>query len=139
MKLVLVALIAAAACTSPERQVDDALAAFRKSIADNNVDATVSLLAPDASLSNANEPPIIGTAAIGAFLRTFAGFHIDDYQLTGVSTQVNGDTATQRGHYHQAVTTPDGKPVEVDGVFEAIWKQRNGQWRLERMHTAPPK
>jgi ketosteroid isomerase-like protein len=135
VKRVLV-LFALAACSSPERQVNDSLAAFRKSIQDMNVDATVALLAPNASISHADQPPVIGTAAIGAFLRGFAQFHVTAYELTGVSTHVNGDAATQHGHYHQEVTTPDGKPVVVDGVFDASWRKRDGKWRIETMHTA---
>ncbi|HEX4454074.1 MAG TPA: nuclear transport factor 2 family protein [Kofleriaceae bacterium] len=136
-RLMLIAIVAIVACTSPERQVNDGLAAFRKSIYDMNVDATVALLAPSASISHADQPPVIGAAAIAAFLRTFAGYHVTDYQMTGVSTRVNGDAAEQHGHYHQAVTTPDGKPVEVNGVFEADWRKHDGHWRIERMHTAP--
>ncbi len=136
-RLMLIAIVALGACTSPERQVNDALAAFRKSIYDMNVDATVALLASNASISHADQPPVIGAAAIGAFLRTFAGYHVTDYQLTGVSTHVNGEAAVQHGHYHQAVTTPEGKPVEVNGVFEVDWRKRDGHWRIERMHTAP--
>jgi uncharacterized protein (TIGR02246 family) len=137
VKRAIVVLIALAACgASPERQVNDALAAYRNSISEMNVDATVALLAPNASISHADQAPVIGTAAIAAFLHTFAGFHVNEYQLTGVSTRVRGDAATQRGHYHQDVTTPDGKPVVVDGVFDVSWRKRDGKWRIENMHTA---
>jgi ketosteroid isomerase-like protein len=137
VKRALVVLIVLGACSNPERQVNDALAAYRKSIYEMNVDATVALLAPNASISHADQPPVIGTAAIAAFLRTFAGFHVNEYQITGVSTRVNGEAAMQHGRYHQEVTTPDGKPVVVDGVFDASWRKRDGKWRIENMHTAP--
>ncbi|HEY1549473.1 MAG TPA: nuclear transport factor 2 family protein [Kofleriaceae bacterium] len=136
MKRLIVIAILFAACGSPERQVNDALAAFRKSIYEMNVDATVALLAPNASISDADQPPVIGTAAISSFLHGFAQYHVTDYQLTGVTTRVNGDAAVQHGHYHQAVTTPDGKAVVVDGVFDASWRKHDGKWRIETMHTA---
>ena len=136
MKLV-VALVALAACAAhPERDVNDALGAFRASIAEMNVDATVALLAPSASISHAEEPPVIGRAAIGAFLRSFAGYHVTSYRLVAESTSVNGEFAAQHGHYHQDVQTPDGKQISVDGVFDASWKlQPDGHWRITRMHT----
>jgi ketosteroid isomerase-like protein len=137
VKALLALAIALAACSNPERQVNDSLAAFRRSIYEMNVDATVALLAPNASISHADQPPVIGIAAIAAFLRTFAGFHVTAYDLTGVSTHVNGEAAAQHGRYHEAVTTPDGKPVVVDGVFDASWRKHDGKWRIENMHTAP--
>ena len=131
-------LVVLAACVSPERKVTDALAAYRQAVFDMNVDAIVENFAPSASISHADQPPVIGKAAIGAFLRTFAGFHVSQYTLDADSTRVDGELAWQHGHYHQAVMTPDGKAVEVSGVFDASWKmQPDGHWRITRMHTAP--
>ena len=137
MKLVL-ALVVLAACAHPVREVNDELEAYRRAVFAMNVGAIVDEFAPSASISHADQPPVIGKAAIGAFLSTFAAFHVTQYTLVADSTRIDGDLAFQHGHYHQAVTTPDGKPVEVSGVFDAEWKkQPDGHWRITRMHTAP--
>jgi ketosteroid isomerase-like protein len=136
VKWLVLLVVALAACAHPERDVDSALGAYRRSVLEMNVDATVELFAPSASISHANEPPVIGKAAIGAFLRTFAGYKVTSYDLTAASTQIAGDTAAQHGTYHQSVDTPDGKHVEVGGVFDASWRlEPDGQWRITRMHT----
>ena len=138
MKLVACVLLAACAA-HPERDVDDALAAFRRSVLDMNVDATVELLAPSASISHDGGAPIIGKPAIGAFLRTFASYHVIAYSIVADSTRVDGDLAAQHGTYHQSVQTPDGQHVDVSGTFDASWqKQPDGHWRITRMHTEPP-
>jgi ketosteroid isomerase-like protein len=138
VKLVVALVVLAACAAHPERDVNDALAAYRMSIAEMNVDATVALFAPSASISHAEEAPVIGRPAIGAFLRTFSAYHVTTYQLDAESTRVNGELAAQHGHYHQEVQTPDGQHVTVDGVFDASWKlQPDGHWRITRMHTAP--
>ena len=138
MKLVVALVVLAACAAHPERDVNDALAAYRSSVTEMNVDATVALFAPSASISHAEEPPVIGRGAIGAFLRTFAAYHVTAYELAAESTRVDGEIAVQHGHYHQEVQTPDGKQVTVDGVFDASWKlQPDGHWRITRMHTAP--
>lgn len=138
MKLAAALVVVAAACASPEQQVNDELAAYRRAVFDMNVGAIVDEFAPSASISHADQPPVIGKVAIGAFLSTFAGFHVSQYTLEADSTHVNGDDASQHGHYHEAVLTPDGKAVEVSGVFDATWKKLpDGHWRIMRMHTAP--
>ncbi len=138
MKLAAALVMLAACAAHPERDVSNALDAYRTSIAEMNVDATVALFAPSASISHADEPPVIGRPAIGAFLRTFSNYHVTAYELSAESTRVDGELAAQHGHYHQEVVTPDGKQVTVDGVFDASWKlQPDGHWRITRMHTAP--
>jgi uncharacterized protein (TIGR02246 family) len=132
------AIVVLAACANPERQVEGELAAYRRAVFAMNVPAIVDEFAPSASISHADQPPVIGKDAIGAFLQTFAAFHVTEYTLVADSTRVDGELAFQHGHYHQAVTTPDGKAVEVSGVFDADWKQQpDGHWRITRMHTAP--
>jgi ketosteroid isomerase-like protein len=132
----LVVLVALTACANPERDVDSALGAYRRSIVEMNVDATVELFAPSASISHANEPPVIGKAAIGAFLRTFSGYKVTSYDLAAASTRISGNTAAQHGTYHQAVDTPDGQHLQVGGVFDASWRlEPDGHWRITRMHT----
>jgi len=62
--------------------------------------------------------------------------HVTAYRLDADKTTVTGATATQHGTYHQDVTGPDGKPIHVDGVFDASWQRdADGRWRIARMHT----
>jgi uncharacterized protein (TIGR02246 family) len=124
------------ACARPAETPADALDAYRQSVLTMNVDATVERLEPDAQIHHADNQPIVGRDAIRAFLKTFSNYRVTSYRLEADQTTVTGATATQHGAYHQDVIAPDGKPVHVDGVFDATWQRdADGRWRIARMHT----
>jgi ketosteroid isomerase-like protein len=131
--------VALLGCAPPAETPTEALAAYRQSILTMNVDATVERLEPDAQIHHADNPPIVGREAIRAFLLTFSKYHVTAYRLDADKTNVTGATATQHGTYHEDVTGPDGKPIHVDGVFDASWQRdADGRWRIARMHTNSP-
>jgi ketosteroid isomerase-like protein len=121
---------------APDAAVVSALAAYRESVLAMNVDASVALMEPDVAVSHGDQPGLVGRDKVEAMLRTFAGYKMQAYTLVAESTTVTGATAQQHGHWTQDVTTPDGKPVHVAGVFDAIWHHdADGAWRIAKMHT----
>ena len=121
---------------TPETDVVAALGAYRESVLAMNVDASVALMEPDVAVSHGDQPGLVGRDKVGAMLRTFAGYKMQAYTLVAESTTVTGETAQQHGHWTQDVTTPDGKPVHVSGVFDATWHHdADGAWRIAKMHT----
>ena len=124
------------AAPAPEAGVVSALAAYRESVLAMNVDASVALMEPDVAVSHGDQPGLVGRDKVEAMLRTFAGYKMQAYTLVAESTAVTGATAQQHGHWTQDVTTPDGKPVHVSGVFDATWHHdADGAWRIAKMHT----
>jgi len=132
-------VVVASACVHaahPTQTPADALAAYRQSVLAMDIDATAELLEPDAQIHHADQAPIVGRDAIRKFLETFRAYHVTAYVIDAASTVVTRDTATQRGNYHQEVTSPEGEAIHVDGVFEASWhRDGDGRWRIARMHT----
>ncbi len=134
--LCLVVMSACVHTAHPAQTPGDALAAYRQSVLAMDIDSTAELLEPDAQIHHADQAPVVGRAAIRKFLETFRAYHVTAYVIDAASTVVTGDTATQRGSYHQEVTGPGGEAIHADGVFEASWhRDGDGRWRIARMHT----
>ena len=120
----------------PEAGVVAALAAYRQSVLDMNVDASVALMESDITLSHGDQAPLVGRDKVDAMLRGFAGYKVTAYTLAADATSVAGDSAQQHGHWAQDVTAPDGKAMHVSGTFDATWHHdADGAWRIAKMHT----
>jgi uncharacterized protein (TIGR02246 family) len=119
----------------PEAQVDKALERYREAVLHADTDRIAAMFTADAKVWHDQAAPVVGREAIRAFLKTFEGFRVEAYELDASSTRLEGDTATQKGSYHQKALTPQGRTMEVKGRFEARWSRQGGDWRLSRMHT----
>jgi ketosteroid isomerase-like protein len=101
-------------------------------------DSIAAQFTADGELLDANRPPIVGPAAIGAFLSSFSAFHVLDDSMIATTTEVRGDTSVQTGRFWQRVQVPAGDTVVAQGGFVItwLWDPRAG-WRIRRMGTAP--
>lgn len=121
---------------APEAGVVSALAAYRESVLEMNVDKSVALMEPEISLSHGDQPELVGRDKVDAMLRGFAGYKVTAYTLVADQTTVTGDSAQQHGHWAQDVNAPDGKAMHVSGTFDATWHHdADGAWRIAKMHT----
>jgi ketosteroid isomerase-like protein len=99
-------------------------------------DSIGAMYLPDGMLVAPDRLPIVGPAAIQAFLESFSGYRVLAYETVGDSLRVNGDTALQSGRWWQRVKLPAGDTVSVSGGFSAQWvRTANDEWRLRRMGT----
>ena len=89
-------------------------------------------------MAHQGQPPIVGRAAIQAFLESFANYKVLAHQMKPKSAVAQGHTVQQTGTYEQSVLSPEGRTLQVSGEFAAVWKQEHGgQWFIESMRTAP--
>jgi hypothetical protein len=101
-------------------------------------DSIGALYLPDGVLGAPDRPPIVGTAAVTAFLATFAGYHVLAYATRADSVRVRADTAFQVGRWWQRVRVPAGDTVSVKGGFRAEWVRiAPREWRIRRLGTFP--
>lgn len=123
---------------SDERAVDAQLDRYRRFVIHGDGEALAAMFDNAAQISHSTQPPVIGEESIRAHFRAFSRYRVLDYRIRAESTAVHGDTAEQRGTYHQEIVSPDGDRASAEGVFDARWKRKaNGDWLLSRMHTEP--
>src|SRR5215471_14976453 len=111
----LVFVIGAAA--SPESEVRAALERYVRLVQKMDHAGIAAMFAPDGEVVNPGRDPVRGPAAIEAFLKQFAGYHVMRETMVPATTTVDGDRATQSGTYAQRVRAPDGKVIDVSGRF----------------------
>ena len=93
---------------------------------------------PSGSMVHQGQPPVVGRAAIQAFLESFAGYKVLSHQMQVDSFVARGNAVEQTGTYAQAVLTPEGRTLGVAGKFAAVWRQeQDGTWLIQSMRTAP--
>jgi ketosteroid isomerase-like protein len=142
-KLLLAALAAPvgtlAGQTPPDSAgLDRALQHYADLISRMAHDSIAALYLPDGELAAPDRDPIVGPAAIAAFLKSFSAYQVYSHRMTADTVRFRGDTALQIGTFRQRVRLPDGTTVEAAGIFRAEWLQVGGTWRVRRMATAPP-
>lgn len=99
-------------------------------------DSIGAMYLPDGALAVPGRTPIVGPAAIRAFLESFAGYHVLAYETVSDSVRLRGDTAFQSGRWWQRVSLPAGDTVSVSGGLSAEWvRNARGEWHLRRMGT----
>jgi hypothetical protein len=81
-------------------------------------DSIGAMFTPNGELVGTGRPPVVGPAAIAAFLASFSSYHVlaDSMRATGI--RFSGDTAVQRGTFWQQVQVPAGDTVVARGSFE---------------------
>ena len=124
-----------ATCTV--EQVHVALARFSQSILRMDSAAIAAQFTETGSMADQEQRPIVGRAAIQAFLASFKRFKVLQYHIQATSTSVQDSHATQQGQYTEVVVTPKGDTVRPSGVFEAKWVcNSEGVWQMNSMRTA---
>ena len=132
-----------AACGSPapassQAVVSQRLARYAELLHRQDAAALSGMFEPSGSMVHQGQPPVVGRAAIQAFLESFAGYKVLSHQMQVDSFVARGSTVEQTGTYAQAVLTPEGRTLEVAGKFAAVWRQeQDGTWLIQSMRTAP--
>jgi len=117
--------------TADDRKVDTRLGEYRQLVVERKLDQLTAMFEPAGELSQDAQPPLVGRAAIAAFLRSSAGAKVVEYELKPASTSAHGDSASQKGSFRQRLLTPDGQTLMAQGEFEATWsRQGDGTWLL---------
>ncbi|MBB5346104.1 YybH family protein [Tunturibacter empetritectus] len=105
--------------------------------------ATVALWTEEGVSLLPSTKPIVGKAAIAAFLdrvtAQFPGARMEKFELKCFDIEVSGDLASEWCTEHQVVHMPDGKPP-FDGrgrMLLVLRKSSEGRWRLEREMWIP--
>jgi len=100
--------------------------------------ATVSLWADDGISLLPSTEPIVGKAAISAFLDNVTsqikGAKMEKFEMECFATEVSGDIASEWCNEHQVVQLPGGKPP-FDGrgrMLLVLRKGADGRWLLLR-------
>ena len=121
----------------PVNEVEAALAQYRALVLGMQPDKVALMFDASAELSQEDRAPVVGQAAISAYLNSFVGYKVLEYELAATGTTLKGETAIQLGNYRQTVEAPGGETVAVHGRFEARWShQADGSWLISRLHTA---
>jgi ketosteroid isomerase-like protein len=139
------AVLVLVACTSlspsvlsPEVVASQRLAHFAELLQHQDSQAIAAMFEPGGSMAHQGQPPVVGRAAIQAFLESFANFKVLSYQMHLASAVAHDGTVQQTGTYSQSVRTPDGRTFKVGGTFSAVWQQEaDGRWLIQSMRTAP--
>ena len=114
-----------------------ALARFSQAILKMDSSAIAAQFIETGSMADQGQRPIVGRAAIQAFLASFEKFKVLQYRIQATSTSVQDSHATQQGQYSEVVVTPNGNTVHPSGVFEAKWVcSSEGVWQMDSMRTA---
>ncbi len=101
-------------------------------------DSIGAMFTPDGELVGTGRPPVVGPAAISAFLASFSSYRVLADTMRATSIRLSGDTAVQRGTFWQLVRVPAGDTVVARGAFEATWlRDAHGRWAVRRMGTTP--
>ena len=121
----------------PVSEIEAALAQYRTLVLGMQPDKVALMFDASAELSHEDRAPVVGQAAISAYLNSFAGYKVLEYELAATGTTLKGETAIQLGNYRQTVEAPGGDTVADRGRFEARWlHQADGRWLISRLHTA---
>jgi uncharacterized protein (TIGR02246 family) len=113
-----------------------------KDLADKKDSAGVAALySDDAVLVGTNIPPANGRAEIQTRLgQMFGASSVGS--IDSKETVVSGDVGYDYGTFHQTITPPKGKAMEVDGTYiVTLHKQADGSWKITHhmSNVQPPK
>jgi len=136
--LCLVACASSAPESLSEAEVSQRLVRYAELLKQQDSTALSAMFEPSGFIAHQGQPPIVGRAAIEAFLQSFASYRVLSHQMQVSSVVTRGSTVEQTGTYAQAVLTPEGRTLQVTGRFTALWRQeQSGAWLVQSMRTAP--
>ena len=123
--------------SSPELVVSQRLAQYVELLRRQDAAALSGMFEPSGFMAHQGQPPVVGPAAIRAFLESFASYKVLSHQMQVSSVVARGTTVEQAGTYAQAVLTPEGRTLQVAGKLNAVWHQEpGGAWFIQGMLTA---
>ena len=122
----------------PEAVASQRLAQYAELLQRQDSSAIAGMFEPAGSMAHQGQSPILGRAAIQAFLESFASYKVLSHKMQVTSAVAQGHTVQQTGTYAQSVLAPDGRTLQVGGTFTVIWQQeQDGQWLIQSLRTAP--
>ena len=136
-------ILSACASSPPELLSSEAvasqrLAQYAELLQRQDPSAVAAMFEPAGSMAHQGQSPIVGRAAIQAFLESFASYKVLSHKMQLTSAVAQGHTVQQTGTYAQSVLTPEGRTLRVGGTFTAVWQQeQDGQWLIQSLRTAP--
>ena len=129
---------APSALLSSEAVATQRLAQYSELLQRQDSSAIAGMFEPAGSMAHLGQSPIVGRAAIQAFLESFASYKVLSHKMQITSAVAQGHTVQQTGMYAQSVLTPEGRTLRVGGKFTAVWQQeQDGQWLIQSLRTAP--
>ncbi|MEW5842620.1 MAG: nuclear transport factor 2 family protein [Bacteroidota bacterium] len=129
----IILLLPLPAC-SPSKisQIEQRMNYYDHLILKTDADSISQMYTSDGELGNA----VRGRDSIKLFLSRFKSFKVKLQKSVSQSITFLGDTAIQKGTYHQITNVPNRGDVEIKGTFTAKWvKEKSGIWLLKRMET----
>ncbi|HTR97206.1 MAG TPA: SgcJ/EcaC family oxidoreductase [Candidatus Acidoferrales bacterium] len=99
-------------------------------------DSLAACFTPDGELLREDGGVLRGPAAIGAFLRSFTGVHVDSVSMTSDTIQLAEPEAAQWGTFAQVVRVEGHGVIHARGRFVMQWSRgADGRWRIRRVMT----
>ncbi len=117
--------------------LEEALQNYQDMVLHMNNGGIANLFAEQGELINPGGAPIRGRESIRKFLNSFTEYKVIEENLQADSTVIIGASAMQIVHYHQKVTIPSGKTIDVSGWFKIDWVAENGRWLIRREENLP--
>jgi ketosteroid isomerase-like protein len=122
--------------THSKEEIESAMKNYDRLIEKTDADSIALVYAKDGQLGSIAN----GRDSIRKFLARFKDFHVLSQETETRSIVISGDSAIQKGIYHQVTITPKKDTVHVSGEFEATWIWNyEGGWLLKKMETKPLK
>lgn len=119
-----------------KKGVELAMKQYDHLILNLDADSIALLYAPDGDLGNIAH----GRDSIRNFLLTFKNLKVLSQISNTEFIKVSGDSAFQKGNYHQTVVVAAKNTVHVKGEYSAKWVWiANSGWHIKRMETKPIK
>ena len=134
---ILAAALTATGCnnaTHNKAGVESAMQQYDHFIQKMDTDSIALLYAPDGDLGKMAH----GRDSIRRFLAGFKNMKVLSQVSTSDTILFQGDTALQKGTYHQTVIVSAKDTVKVKGAYAATWRWADKQgWLIQRMETTP--
>jgi uncharacterized protein (TIGR02246 family) len=117
-----------------EQAIRALIARWISATREGDVDAVLSLMAPDAVFLIAGQPPMIGHEAFASSMRTVLADHTIESTSEVDEVAVSGDMAYCRTRLSVTVTSKHGKlPLQRTGhTLTILRKGGDGKWLLTR-------
>jgi len=114
-----------------EKGVELAMQRYDRLIQKMDADSIALLYTPDGDLGNMAH----GRDSIRSFLSRFKDVEVLYQHSITTYLKVSGDSAVQRGIYHQEDRVGGRDTSEVEGEFSIVWKWEGGRWLIKNMST----
>ena len=107
------------------------LARFTSAVNNRDVEAMVSLYAPDAAVLPPNNSVAIGTKAIRDLFKAMLDAGFSDLTAEATRIEQSGDLAVEVGRYTLQAPQKEGGKKEDRGKYVGTWRrQPNGEYRM---------